>query len=63
MLRELRIDQNECTGCEYCVDKLPEVFKMNEEGLSTVFNTDGVQDSSIQKVIDGCPAECIRWVV
>jgi ferredoxin len=28
MAKILFVDENECTGCEYCVDSIPEVFEM-----------------------------------
>lgn len=61
MSRELYVDENECTGCEYCVIKLPNVFKINEHGISVPLSVDGVSESEIQFVIDNCPAECIFW--
>lgn len=57
----LYIDENECTGCEYCVVELPNVFKMNESGISVPLSTGGIPASKIQPVIDHCPAECIFW--
>ena len=55
------VDSRECTGCEYCVDKLPEVFAINAEGVSYVVNINGAHEDAIQRVIDGCPAICIHW--
>jgi len=61
MAREVYVDENECTGCELCVDRLPEVFEMTDEGLSRVHNSAGASENDIQEVIDNCPAECIHW--
>lgn len=61
MSRGLVVDSDFCTGCEYCVQALPEVFIMNDRGASTVIRTDGVSRERIQRVIDNCPAECIHW--
>jgi ferredoxin len=61
MAREIFVDASECTGCEYCVDSLPEVFRMTEGGASTVHNPGGADEAVIQEVIDNCPAECIHW--
>ncbi len=61
MPREAYVDPGECTGCELCVDMLPAVFRMNEQGVSVVYSPDGAAESAIQEVIDTCPALCIHW--
>lgn len=61
MARSVIVDENECTGCELCVDMLPEVFRMNNKGVSEARNDSGGKESDIQNVIDNCPAECIHW--
>jgi ferredoxin len=61
MPKEVFVDENECTGCELCVDRLPEVFEMTDEMISHVHDSSGARESEIQEVIDSCPAECIHW--
>lgn len=61
MAREVYVDENECTGCELCVDTLPEVFEMTDDDVSRSSNPDGASEDKIQEVIDNCPAECIHW--
>ncbi len=61
MAKEVYVDADECTGCELCVDTLPEVFEMNADGVSVVHNSKGANEDKIQEVIDSCPAECIHW--
>ena len=61
MAREVYVDQDECTGCELCADTLPEVFKITEDGVSSVHNSEGADEEKIQEVIDDCPVECIHW--
>ncbi len=61
MAKEVYVDEAECTGCELCVDTLPEVFEMTSEGVSQVHNSKGAPESKVQEVIDSCPAECIHW--
>jgi ferredoxin len=60
MARNLYVDENECTGCEFCVDSLPEVFEM-KSNVSHVHNPAGAEEDKIQEVIDNCPVECIHW--
>jgi len=59
--KELYIDAAECTGCEYCIDKLPSVFTLNSDGISTIVDQNGADEKAIQKVMDNCPAECMFW--
>jgi ferredoxin len=61
MAKEVYVDESECTGCELCVDTLPEVFEMTSDGVSIVHNPTGASEDKIQEVIDSCPAECIHW--
>lgn len=61
MAKKVYVDENECTGCELCVDTLPEVFEMTAEGVSRVRDPKGAAENKIQEVIDSCPAECIHW--
>jgi len=60
MAREVYVDDSECTGCELCVDTLPEVFEMKDD-VSVVHNSTGADEEKIQEVIDDCPSECIHW--
>ncbi len=60
MARNLYVDEDECTGCELCVDTLPEVFEMNGN-VSHVHNPEGADEDKIQNVMDNCPVECIHW--
>jgi ferredoxin len=61
MAKVVYVNGDECTGCELCVDTLPEVFEMDGDGLSVVHKADGASEDKIQEVIDSCPAECIHW--
>ena len=61
MAKELYVDSTECTGCEYCVDGLLAVFRMNDDGISEVHDHEGAPEEDIQHIMDNCPAECIHW--
>ncbi len=61
MARVPYVDEEECTGCELCVETCPEVFRMNEEELSEVYDPGGAAEDQIQEAIDNCPVECIHW--
>lgn len=56
------IDQDECTGCESCVEICPEVFAFDEEAeVAYVIQEEGGPEEKIQEAIDSCPGECISW--
>jgi len=56
------IDQDECTGCESCVELCPEVFGFDESAeVAYVIQEEGGPEEQIQEAIDSCPAECISW--
>lgn len=58
---KVKIDPDLCTGCEVCVELVPEVFEMRDDDLAHVTNADppeGLNDK-IQEAIDSCPSEAI----
>ena len=60
MARRVVIDEDECEGCESCVQLCPEVFAFNEETqLAEVINPDA-DDECIEESMDSCPAACIH---
>ena len=61
-MNTLNVNIAECTGCEYCTDKLSQVFEMDSSGVSKVKNSNGASSEEIQEVIDNCPAECIHSI-
>lgn len=56
------VDQSICTGCELCEQLCPEVFRMNDEGVSEVYDPHGASEDKIQDAIDSCPVQCISWI-
>jgi ferredoxin len=61
MAKAVYVDQNECTGCNLCVDTCPEVFRMTENDVAEAFDPTGADESKIQECIDNCPVTCIQW--
>ena len=56
------IDQDECIGCESCVEICPEVFAFDEdEAKAYVIKEEGGPEDQIQEAMDSCPSECITW--
>ena len=54
------IDPDLCTGCELCVETVPDVFQM-EGDVATVTDPEGASEEEIQEAIDNCPVEAITW--
>ena len=56
------IDEDECVGCESCVDICPDVFEMDEASeKAIVIKAQGGDEECIEEAIDTCPVECIEW--
>jgi ferredoxin len=54
------VDADLCTGCELCVETVPDVFQM-EGDVATVIDPEGTGEEEIQEAIDNCPVEAITW--
>jgi ferredoxin len=55
------VDQDECIGCESCVEICPEAFHMTDEAKAEVLPGASGDEECIQEAMDTCPAECIHW--
>ncbi|WP_461211186.1 ferredoxin [Desulfocurvus sp. DL9XJH121] len=55
----IRIDEDECMGCESCVELCPDVFEMNDDGDKAVVKDPGSSADCVDEAIDSCPAEAI----
>lgn len=60
-MKEPIVDRDLCTGAAACVAIAPNVFELDGEGISTVQDPEGADESTIQKAIDGCPEDAISW--
>ena len=61
MAAEVYVDQEICIGCGLCVSIVPEVFQLNDAGVSEVRQQAGASEAKIQEAIDSCPVNCIHW--
>jgi|APFre7841882590_1041340.scaffolds.fasta_scaffold161373_1 ferredoxin len=61
MARIPYVDQDECTGCGMCEEICPDVFHINDDGISEVQEPHGATAELIQEAIDECPVNCISW--
>jgi ferredoxin len=56
------VDQDECISCGLCVDNVPGVFRMADNGKAECYDPGGASEEVIQsEAIDMCPVECIHW--
>lgn len=53
------IDENECIGCETCVELCPDVFEMNEDSEKAVVKEPDSDLECVEEAIDSCPSEAI----
>lgn len=60
MGKKVVIDEEECMGCEACVEIAPDIFEFNEDDEKAfVIKAEGGDPEAIQEAIDACPASCI----
>lgn len=62
MAKEVVIDQDECLGCEVCVELCPEIFGFNaDDAKAYVIEANSTDVGCIEEAIASCPAECINY--
>jgi len=44
-----------------CVNMVPAVFRMADDGFAEVHDPSGATEEEIQGAIDNCPVNCIHW--
>ena len=62
MAKRVELDQDECLGCEACVEVCPDVFGFDED-TEKAYVIEGAESGSdcVEEAIASCPAECITW--
>lgn len=53
------IDQDECIGCESCVEICPDVFEMDEDGEKALVIAEDSTEDCVDEAIETCPTEAI----
>lgn len=51
-----------CIGCSACVAISPDVFELNDEGLSEVVERENYEGCDVDDSIAACPVDAISWV-
>lgn len=60
MAENIVIDEDECIGCEACVELCPSVFAFDDdEEKALVIDGANADEDCIDEAIASCPAECI----
>ena len=50
-----------CIGCSACVAISPEVFELDDEGMSVVIKCDNYEGKGVDDSIGACPVDAISW--
>lgn len=60
MVREVVLVQEECIGCETCVELCPQVFAFDQEAVKA-YVLEGVsgEEPCVEEAVDACPVSCI----
>ena len=59
-MAQVVIDQEECLGCEACVEICPAVFEFDgDSGKAFVKEDANADESCVDEAIGSCPAACI----
>ena len=53
------VNRDNCIGCGACEALYPELFQIDDEGLSTVLENENIDDAKLTEVIEGCPTSAI----
>ncbi len=60
MAKKVRIDEDECIGCESCVEICPDVFTFNDDtDKAEVIDENLAEEGCVDEAVASCPAECI----
>ena len=60
MADKVKIDQEECIGCEACVETCPSVFRFDaDEGKAFVIEGSDQDVDCVEEAIASCPVSCI----
>lgn len=56
---QARVDRDLCIGSAMCVAAAPDVFELDEEGLSRVVDPDAGSDEVLRDAAEGCPVQAV----
>ena len=57
---KVKVDRDECAGCELCVDTCPEVFEMDDDlARAKVEEVPAEHEDAVKEAAEDCPVEAI----
>ncbi|MCI7691559.1 MAG: ferredoxin [Oscillospiraceae bacterium] len=57
---KIEIDRDGCISCGLCAEICPEVFRIAEDGLSSVISGASGSDEKIIEAAENCPVDVIH---
>ena len=59
---KVKVNKDNCIGCGACEAICPEVFQLNDDGLSTVICDDfsKIEKNKIEEALESCPTSAIE---
>jgi ferredoxin len=59
-MKQVKIEQDECIGCEACVELCPDIFAFDDkQGKAYVTTPEGGNQACIEEAVASCPVSCI----
>ena len=53
------VNRDNCIGCGACEALCPEVFQIDDEGLSSVINNGNIDEEKVNEAVESCPTSAI----
>ena len=61
-MKQVKIDEDECIGCETCVELCPDIFAFNADLNKAIVTTpEGGDEKCIEEAVTSCPVNCITY--
>ncbi len=61
MSKKVHIDEDDCIGCESCVEICPDVFRFNDDtDKAEVIDENSGDKECVEEAVASCPGECIH---
>jgi ferredoxin len=57
----LKVDQEKCIGCGFCVSVCPDAFELKDDGKSHVKDVKACAKCDCKSAADGCPVQAISF--
>lgn len=54
-----KVDRDLCIGSAMCVATAPDVFELDDEGLSRVVDAEAGDEDLLREAAEGCPVQAV----